>query len=96
MTDHQQQYDAATREWIRIWDALIAKKEALEAVLAEVRSDRQREHDLRVKFIGYTEALDARVCKLEAALREIALYGKSNDVDCAAMARSALSDTAEP
>lgn len=43
--------------------------DALAADLAEVRSDRQREHDLRVLWTGHAEAFQARVHDLEAALR---------------------------
>lgn len=65
--------------------------DALEADLAEARSDRQREHELRVRYAGVTETQaerirrleampderDARIAQLEAALRYI---GKACDL----------------
>jgi hypothetical protein len=46
---------------------LIARCEALEADLAETRSDRQREHELRVRYASVTETQAERIRRMEAA-----------------------------
>jgi hypothetical protein len=49
-----------------------ANYDALVAELAQARSDRQREHDLRVQLVGTVESQAARIAELEAALRPAA------------------------
>lgn len=49
------------------YDVLAERIAALSAELAEVRCDRQREHELRVQYAGVIEAQAERIRKLEEA-----------------------------
>lgn len=50
-------------------DALASQLAAAQAELRQCQSDRQREHDLRVKMAGGLEAAQARIAEAERLLR---------------------------
>ena len=56
------------KHWVGERYVLASDFDGIAAELAECRSSRQREHDLRVLLAGHAEAFQARVQALEAAL----------------------------